>query len=331
MIKKMITNRANVICILDILREYSDEEHILSMREIISKMKVLYDATIDRRTVYSAMSVLKEDLGYEISVYDENKQGYYLKERIMESSEIRVLMDSVYACDGIPQRLSEMLIEKLQKFLSCHQRKQYRNLKIVRKEKRTPNKSVFLTIDMLDEAISQKVQVEFTYLHYNLEKKLIPKRNLRYFVNPYALVFANGHYYLACTYDGYEDISYYRVDKICDVKILDTEVVKLFKTDSDLKAFNQKHVYMFTPGVSSVKIRCHNVVLDDVIEEFGKDIALQVDDQEHFIVTLKHSPGGLTFWLLQYLQYCEVIEPKQLRKEIVQIIQENKYNEAKNV
>ena len=105
------------------------------------------------------------------------------------------------------------MIEKLQKLLSVHQRKQYLNLRIIRRDRRTPNKSVFFNIDLLDEAISSKVQVEFTYLKYNLEKKLVSKRSVRYLVNPYALVFANGNYYLICNYDAYDNISYYRVDK----------------------------------------------------------------------------------------------------------------------
>ena len=85
----MLSDRANAICILEILREYSDAEHILPMRTILHKMKSLYGTDIDRRTVYSAISLLKDNLGYEISTYEENKQGYYLQERILEVSEVR--------------------------------------------------------------------------------------------------------------------------------------------------------------------------------------------------------------------------------------------------
>ena len=322
----MLSDRANAICILEILREYSDAEHILPMRTILHKMKSLYGTDIDRRTVYSAISLLKDNLGYEISTYEENKQGYYLQERILEVSEVRLLMEAVYACDGIPRRQSELLIEKLQKLLSVHQRKQYMNLRIIRRERRTPNKSVFFNIDLLDEAISSKVQVEFTYLKYNLEKKLVPKRSVRYLVNPYALVFANGNYYLICNYDAYDNISYYRVDKICDVRILERQPVKPLAADFDLTKFTQKHIYMFSPYSESVKIRCHNVILDDVIEKFGNEILLLPDGEEYFTAVLRNTPGGIQFWLLQYLQYCEVLEPLYLREEIIEFISKNKYS-----
>lgn len=45
---KMMTDRANAICLLEILREYSDEDHILAMRDIIQKMNTLYDLQPDR-------------------------------------------------------------------------------------------------------------------------------------------------------------------------------------------------------------------------------------------------------------------------------------------
>ena len=48
----MLTEKANAICLLEVLKEYSDAEHILPMREIIAKMQSLYGIKIDRRTVY---------------------------------------------------------------------------------------------------------------------------------------------------------------------------------------------------------------------------------------------------------------------------------------
>ena len=62
----MLTEKANAICLLEVLKEYSDAEHILPMREIIAKMQSLYGIKIDRRTVYGAVALLIE-LGYDIT------------------------------------------------------------------------------------------------------------------------------------------------------------------------------------------------------------------------------------------------------------------------
>jgi len=45
--------KASIFCILAILKENSDENHILEMKDIIGKMRALYGISIDRRTVTS--------------------------------------------------------------------------------------------------------------------------------------------------------------------------------------------------------------------------------------------------------------------------------------
>ena len=90
----MTSNRATTICLLLVLEKYSDENHIMSMQEIQLKMRQCYDITVDRRTIYSAVELLQQ-LGYDISTYEENGRGYYLQSRILEASEVQMLMDAV--------------------------------------------------------------------------------------------------------------------------------------------------------------------------------------------------------------------------------------------
>ena len=59
----MFTEKANALCILAILKEDSDENHILGMKDIIAKMATVYGLKVDRRTVYSAIALLN-DLNY---------------------------------------------------------------------------------------------------------------------------------------------------------------------------------------------------------------------------------------------------------------------------
>ncbi len=98
----MLTEKANAICLLEVLKEYSDAEHILPMREIIGKMQSLYGIKIDRRTVYGAVALLIE-FGYDISIYEDNGVGYYLRSRELEQSEVLLLTDAVYSFRSFPQ------------------------------------------------------------------------------------------------------------------------------------------------------------------------------------------------------------------------------------
>ena len=120
----MLTDKAITMCLLEILKEYSDEEHQLTMKEILSKMESNYGLRPDRRTIYSAKATLI-DLGYDVSTYEDNGKGYCLRERDFEQSEVLLLADAVYSFPFISATQSKRLVDKLQKQLSTHQRKNH--------------------------------------------------------------------------------------------------------------------------------------------------------------------------------------------------------------
>ena len=320
-----LTSKANTICLLEILKEYSDEENILTMSEIIQKMHSLYGITIERKTVYNCVSLLTE-LGYEISTYEDNKKGYYLLGREFEASELRFIMDSIFMNSSIPAKQSAELIKKLQKnSLSVHKRKQYKNLVSMNGEHKTPNKSVFFNIECLDEAIARKRKVEFTYQMYDFNKKLVPSKDYRFIINPYGLVAANDFYYLVCNNDRFETgVAHYRVDKIADISVLDKKVKPVPK-NFDIYQYTRKSIFMFGGECQRIKILCDNSVLGNVIDKFGASVKIQPVGDDSFTAQFDAYPGGVKFWLLQYLESCKVLEPKSLDAEIIKVLEYNKY------
>lgn len=316
----MITDRANAICLLEILKEYSDEEHILPMREILSKMNLIYGIKPDRRTIYSAAALLI-DLGYDISVYEENGVGYYLRSRDLEQSEVLLLMDAVYSFPFLPTSQSEKLIEKLQKNLSVHQRKQYRHLLIVRSDHKTDNRQVFWNIECLDEAIAQKKQVQFLYLEYGMDKKMHPRSEKPYTVNPYGMVYMNEHYYLICNRHGFPGTSLYRIDRMQDIVMLDKTVDR----SGELRDHTVDAVYAFSGTPERITMHCRKMILNDIIDKFGIGVQLRECDENTVTVSFTAPPYGVQFWALQYLPYAEVTEPLWLREKIIESIQRNPY------
>lgn len=316
----MIAEKAYPICILEILKEYSDSDHILSMKEIIEKMNLHYGVRPDRRTVYSSIALLN-DLGYDISIYEENKRGYYLKSRQLEHSEVLLLMNAVYSFPIIPAKQSEELIKKLQRQLSVYQRKEYRHLTIVRKDKKTHNQQVFWNIEILDEAISEKRKVSFTYLKYKNDKVLHPTRERPYVVNPYEMIIMNERYYLICKMDKYDDIAFYRIDRMKDIKILEEKSVG----KENYKEYVTDAMYAFSGKPEKIKILFEDWVLSEIIDRFGTDITIQRMDDKKSIATFFVPPKGVKFWALQYLTYVEVLEPEWLRKEIIKSLKSNPY------
>ena len=316
----MLTERANAICLLRILEEYSDAEHILSMREISAKLKTVFGLHIDRRTVYCAIDLLIS-LGYDISTYAENGKGYYLRERMFETSEVQLLTDAVYSFPYISEIQTKQLVGKLQGLLSKHQRQQYRHLKPMHYNK-TQNQSTFLNIELIEEAISRQVQISFDYMEYRLDKELHFRREEKYVVEPYAMVCTNEHYYLICRYVGYDSVSFYRIDLMQNIAV---STIPAEHGKDDMQQLSQRAVYAFTGKEELIKLRCKNYSIGDVLERFGTEICVTEDGAERFIATFMAVPIGIKFWALQYLPHTEVLEPMWLRQEIMACLKKNPY------
>lgn len=321
----MLGSKSNIICLLNILIEYSDEKHILSMREIISKMNIIYDIKIDRRTVYRLIEVLNL-LDYDISTYEENGKGYYIRSRLFETSEVRFLIDRIYSTGFLTPKQSNEMVRKLETTLSVYDRKRYKTIKYINDNKKSNNKELFWTIEQLDNAIEEKKKIKFNYYEYDINKQMTLRREEKYLVNPYQMVFANEKYYLVCNYDKYHEISHYRIDMIKNVEILEDNIKPLPK-DFDLNEYSKSLVYMFDGKSEYVEIICDTCILSDVIECFGNNGRIESLSKDSFVLKLNTPPLGIKYWALQYLQYCEVTKPEWLREEIKKSIKNNRYGE----
>ncbi len=319
----MLTERAITICLLDVLREYSDFNHILSMSEIIGKIKNIYDLTPDRRTVYSALDTLVE-LGYDISFYKENGKGYYLRDRLLEPSEAHLLSDAVCTFPFISEKQTAQLMKKIHSLVSLHERKQIKNLTVIRADQKTVNKNVFLNIEILDEAIERKRKVVFDYYDYGIDKQLHKRREKKYKVNPYGMVYANEHYYLVCIMSRQQNVSMYRIDRMQNIEITDIELDER-ENDFTPNYAVKSAVYAHTGATENIVMLVEPKKLSDVIDKFGTDIMLSETEDGRIKVCLKATAMGMKYWALQYLASVEVVEPKELRDEITGMLKDNWY------
>lgn len=319
----MITEKAYIICLLDILEEYSDAEHIMQMKDIIGKMYALYGVKIDRRTVYSCFDTLCR-LGYDISMYEENGSGYFLRGREFDPSEIRLLMDSVYTNNAIPAKPSARLIEKLQKLMSVHKRKHYRSLTICREGGKSPNQETFYNIGVIDDAIAGHRRISFHYLRYDFDKKLKPKSEQKYVVSPFGMAVHSNSYYLVGFCHRRQEIRHYHLSKIQGISMLEEAAAPL-PENFRLDAYMQKAVFMYGGQPQIIRMRCRNQILDNVITRFGNDVQIERIDAEHFLASVEANPAGMYVWALHFLDACEVLEPADLREQICSAVRNCAY------
>jgi predicted DNA-binding transcriptional regulator YafY len=222
--------------ILDILRQYSDENHKLSQNDIVELLERDYDMKADRKSVKRNITTLLE-MGYPID-FKETLRMYPNKDGVLEESyilsdfwldreftdaELRLLIDSLLFSKHIPYSQCDELITKLEGLSNRYFKSRVRFISTL-PETAPKNRELFYTIEILDEAIANGKQVAFTYNEYGTDKKLHPKRQREYIVNPYQMAATNGRYYLIGNYDKYDNLANYRLDRITGIRLLDTPV-----------------------------------------------------------------------------------------------------------
>lgn len=302
------------IRLYQVLTEYSDQEHPLSMGELRRLLRVEYGINCDRRTIYGALDCLRQ-AGCDIPEFQDSKEGYFLLSRWLEPAEARLLLDCAAAFSGIGERQYRDLERKLLRELSVHQKKLCRPLSLPTGY-RGLNREILLAVEVLEEAIAVRCQVTFQYMEYGMDKKLHPRRERPYQVHPYGLCFANGNYYLICRYPGYEDLSHYRVDRIQNPTVLTGEPVEPLPSNIDLSRYVRERVYQISGESIRATLLCENGLLSDVLDRFGLETYLHPNGDGNFVAMVTAEPVGLQFWALQYMERCEILEPDWLRRQM---------------
>ncbi|MBR4998946.1 MAG: WYL domain-containing protein, partial [Clostridia bacterium] len=209
--------KMSLLCILEVLREHSDENHPLTQAQIISKIANRYGLELERKSIGANIDSLI-DFGFDIV---KTEKGCYLGQREFEPSEVSFLIDAVFSSRSIDSKRSRELAEKISKFLSVNERKKYKYICKSDEIIRTDNKQLFYTIDILNEAIEKCKKVQFNYNRFYFDKETREKKNTKpYVINPYFLINNQGKYYLVCNYDYYDEIANYKVELISNIKIL---------------------------------------------------------------------------------------------------------------
>lgn len=316
--KKMLN-----MLILEILKEYSDQEHRLTQQEIIRLLKSNYDMDCDRRSVKNNVVCLKE-LGYEISMED----GYYLLEREFDDAELRMLIDSVLFSKNLTQKQAKTLIEKLKGMGNRYFSAKVNHVSNLPELHHGDNKQLMYVLDTINEAISQHKKISFVYNKYGSDFKLHPKREEKYVVNPYQMVANNGFYYLIGNYDKYDDISHYRLDKMTCVEML-TEKVKPqnqvtgLEQGLNLPKHMAEHIYMFSGESVAINMLVDETIISELVDWFGNDFyVIEKRRNNQVLVRLKCNEQAFFYWALQYGPYVEVLEPVSLRSKIAEAVSE---------
>ena len=319
-----------IINILDILRKYSDENHRLSQKDIADILQTEYDMTADRKAIKrNLMNLL--DFGYPLEYSDSirrNKNGeeemiytdWYL-EREFTDAELRLMIDSLLFSKHIPSRQCKEMIGKIEKQSNIYFQSKVRHVQSLPNDQ-NGNSELFLSVEILDEAIEKNRQVVFHYVDYGTDKKQHYRRNrngepIEYLVNPYQMVAANGKYYLIGNLEKYNNVSHYRVDRIKDIKMLDSSAKPQRKVTGlefglNLPKHMAEHIYMFSGESQKVIFRTSPKMAGELLDWFGNGVTFTDETEDSVLAHVTVNLEAMRYWALQYAPYVTILSPQSL-------------------
>ena len=302
--------------ILQILHKYSDLQHPLTQEKIAYYLDSEYGIVIERKAISRNISLLM-DADVEIG---HCRDGYYLKTREFEDTELKLLVDSVLCNQNITAKHSADLIEKLCKLSNKYFRSHVKNVYAVKDWNKSDNSALFFNIEMIDMAINEGKQVQYDYNKYGKDKKLHKSSFQR--ATPYQLILHNQRYYLMGYSEYWGNMIFHRLDRITNIKIYDAPAYPLkkvpgYESGIDYKKISTTMPYLHSDKPERVEMLADAWVIDQVVDWFGKDLAVrETDDPEKIIISLWANPYAMSLWALQYVNYIEVISPAHLRNKI---------------
>lgn len=218
---ELYEKNGNILYILNVLKKYSDEEHMLSVAEIKRKIQEIYNIEIDSRTIRRNINLLKYKLNFDISTREKNGKGYYINkdpDTDFEPGEIRAIIDTFSYANYIVPSIAKEIINKCKNMQNIYENEKLKNYKIYSNDTKTDNMEVIKNIEDISEAIYNYNKIEFEYWKYGINKKLEKVIVSRPKVSPYAIVYDKQQFYLIGIKEGNTEFFHYRLDRIKNLK-----------------------------------------------------------------------------------------------------------------
>ena len=315
---RQANQKLKMLYLLEILRRETDEEHPLSLKQIIDLL-AQKGISAERKSLYDDIEQLRL-MGEDIVAVRDTTVRYYVGERTLDMPQLRLLVDAVQSSKFITRKKSEELIRRLESLTSRHLASQLQREVLVSGRIKTMNESIFYNVDSLQSAIAAGQQVTFQYFDWGMDKQ----QHLRhggalYTLSPWALVWDDENYYLVAYNSTTKTLRHYRVDRMLRIHLTDLprEGEEAFRKQ-DMAVYGRKTFGMFGGDEQPVVLRCRKRMAGIILDQFGTDTIMIPDGDEYFTarVPVVVSPPFFA-WLSGFAQDIRLTSPTAVAEEYV--------------
>lgn len=313
---KSENQKQKLLYLLKFFYEETDEEHTLTVNQIIDKLNQNGIAAA-RRSIYDDIRTL-QDFGIDIVMRKSKTCEYFLASILFETSELKILIDSIQSSRFITKKKSESIIKRLKQLASKPQSRKFSGQIYIYDRIKSMNECILYNVDTLHNAIAENRKVTFRYFDYNIKREKVFRKNGEFYsANPLALTFDNENYYLISYNDKYKDYVHYRVDKMVDIEISKEKRI-MPKEKFNAAEYVKPMFSMFDGEVEHITALFHISYLNVIIDRFGDNVILrETEDEEYFQATFKAavSPNFLS-WIIGFGAGALILSPQWVADEV---------------
>jgi predicted DNA-binding transcriptional regulator YafY len=314
-------NKLRQVFVLKILYEHTDENHCITIAQILQFLKDEYGIESYRKTIKEDIDLLMA-AGFDIEFIKSSQNQYHIVSREFDVAELKVLIDAVVSSKFISRSKSEKLANKLSKLAGPFVSKELvRNIDVERRVK-GDNKQLLLIVDTINTAINQKKKIAFKYFTYNVRKEKKEKHNgYVYEFSPYKLVWNGDYYYVVGFSDKYNDIGSFRVDRISKIPEIVEEKAVSMPRKFDINTYLNTMFRMYSSECKEVELICNNDVMDSIIDRFGEDIQVYANDMESFRIIVNTAINHIFYsWVFGFGGKVRIKAPIDVRNGYIEMV-----------
>lgn len=307
---KKSNQKLKLMVLRDILEQETDEEHALSLKQIID-MLAAQGIPAERKSLYEDMEALRQ-YGLDVLTVRDTTTRYYIGERHFELPELLLLADAVQSSRFITEKKTAVLTEKLKTLASRHQGEHFsRDFHVVNRIKNM-NESIYINVDRIHEGIAQAKQIEFLYYEYDMQKQQrLRREGAVYRVSPFALHWDDENYYMIAYDPQARQLRHYRVDRMKQITVtdLDREGLALYEAQ-DREKYNRRTFSMFTGEETAVVLEFDGSLAGAVVDRFGKDTVFIPASQGRFRIQVPVAVSPPFFgWVASFGGRARILSP----------------------
>lgn len=313
-------HKIKLLLLWDILCKNTDENHALNTDEIVNLL-ALRGVNVSRKTLVQDIAILCDN-GYEVLSYKKKYHYYYVVNRSLETAEVVMLADVINA-SKLPVSQKKALVQRLSETLCSHQAENISKHIVSLDKGRKGNSSFIYNVDAIDRAINDNKQISFLYFDYDEKhKKVYRKNGNRYVVNPAFMVWNKDNYYMLSFSNGHDNVVTYRLDKMDDVKVEETErephpEYEIFNTEE----YRKQVFSMFGGETQKVTLLFEPCILSDMFDRFGDDIRIKKADDNTFSVDLTVQISKTFFaWIVGTQGKVKIKSPRKVVDEFNEFV-----------